>query len=421
METNMADIDPLDGLKLIDCDAHFTEPPELWTSRAPASMMDRVPVQKTIDGRTAWHLDGEVWASTGGNTIQTGQQKVLGSHVVQPFDAIDPSAWAVKERLELCDEMGIHGQILYPNGVGFASNHIFAIEDLAQRRAILEMYNDFFVDVQEEGNGRLFPQAMLPIWDMEFTVAEMERLLDKGMTGFTLSDKPEMVGLPELWEPYYEPMWDTFNESGAVANFHIGSGMSRAEMENIRGARAKGQVGGEVGPEQLPRPIPAVASTWWGEFGHQRRLAIHATQMYMSNVRIIANLCLSNMFDRYPKLKIVSAESGIGWIPFILEALDYQFDEMITNADEVAHSQRRPSEYFRDHISVMFWFEKSGPAKLIEDIGVNNVLIETDVPHPTCLFPSTREHFATVLADVDPHVRQRVVQDNAAELYGIEI
>lgn len=418
----MNDVDPLDGLKLIDCDAHFTEPPELWTSRAPASMMDRVPVQKTVDGRTAWFLDGEIWASTGGNTIQTGHQKVLGSHVVQPFDSIDTSAWAVKERLELCDEMGIHGQILYPNGVGFASNHIFAIEDLAQRRAVLEIYNDFFVDVQDEGNGRLFPQAMLPIWDMEFTVAEMERLLDKGMTGFTLSDKPEMVGLPELWEPYYEPMWDTFNESGAVANFHIGSGMSRAEMEKIRGARFKeGKVGGEAGSEVFPRPIPAAPSTWWGEFGHQRRLAIHATQMYMSNVRIIANLCLSNMFDRYPDLKIVSAESGIGWIPFILEALDYQFDEMITEADEVAHTERRPSEYFRDHISVMFWFEKSGPAKLIEDIGVNNVLIETDVPHPTCLFPSTREHFAAVLADVDPHVVQRVVQDNAAELYGIEI
>ena len=418
----MADVDALDGLKLIDCDAHFTEPPELWTSRAPASMIDRVPVQKTVDGRTAWFLDGEIWASTGGNTIQTGHQKVLGSHVVQPFDAIDTSAWAVKERLELCDEMGIHGQILYPNGVGFASNHIFAIEDLDQRRAILEMYNDFFVDVQDEGNGRLFPQAMLPIWDMEFTVAEMKRLLDKGMTGFTLSDKPEMVGLPELWEPYYEPMWDTFNESGAVANFHIGSGMSRAEMEKIRGARfVPGKVGGEPGSEVFPRPIPAAASTWWGEFGHQRRLAIHATQMYMSNVRIIANLCLSNMFDRYPNLKIVSAESGIGWIPFILEALDYQFDEMITEADELAHTERRPSEYFRDHISVMFWFEKSGPAKLIEDIGINNVLIETDVPHPTCLFPSTREHFAAVLADVAPHVVQRVVQDNAAELYGIEL
>ncbi len=414
--------DPLDGLKIIDCDSHFTEPPELWTARAPAAMHNRVPVQKTVDGITAWYLDGQVWASTGGNTIQTGHEKILGSHVVQPFDVIDTSAWAVKERLELCDEIGVHAQILYPNGVGFSSNHVFAIEDLAQRRMVLEIYNDFFVDIQHESNGRLFPQAMLPIWDMEFTVAEMTRLLDKGVTGFTLSDKPEMVGLPELWEPYFAPMWDLFNQSGAVANFHIGAGMSRAEMESIRGARfQQARVGGEAGSDDLPRPIPVAPNTCWGQFDHQRRLAIHATQMYMSNVRIIVNLCMSDLFDRYPNLKVVSAESGIGWVPFILEALEYQYDEMVTEAHEVALNSRRPREYFNDHIWVMFWFERSAPAKLIEDVGVNNVLVETDIPHPTCLFPGAREHFARVLADVDPLVRRRVLQDNAAELYGIDV
>lgn len=413
--------DPLEDLKIIDCDAHFTEPPELWTARAPASMRDRVPVHRTIDGITAWYLDGEMWATTGGNTIRTGHEKVLGSHMVQPFDDIDTSAWDVKERLELCDEMGIHGQIIYPNGVGFASNHIFAIEDLEQRRAVLEIYNDFLVDVQQESSERLYPQAMLPVWDMEFTVAEMTRLLDRGITGFTLSDKPEMIGLPELWEPYFAPMWDMFDQSGAVANFHIAAGMSRAEIESIRRARFTDTTQPTGGAADLPRPIPPVAPPAWGEFDHQRRMAISATQFYLSNVRIIANLCMSAMFDRYPNLKIVSAESGIGWVPFVLEALDFQFDEMVSEDHEVRHASRRPSEYFHDHISVMFWFEKSGPAKLIEVVGVDNVLVETDVPHPTCLYPSTREHFATVLADVGPHVRRRVLQDNAAELYGIPL
>lgn len=414
--------DMFEGLKIIDCDSHFTEPPELWTARAPASMQDRVPVHRTVDGITAWYLDGEMWATTGGNTIRTGPEKVLGSHVVQPFDDIDTSAWAVKERLELCDEMGIHGQIIYPNGVGFASNHIFSIEDLEQRRAILEMYNDFLVDVQHESNDRLYPQAMLPIWDMEFTVAEMTRLLDQGITGFTLSDKPEMIGLPELWEPYFAPMWDLFNESGSVANFHIAAGMSRAEIEGLRRARFTTTEDSEsAGDDELPRPIPPVAAPAWGEFGHQRRMAISATQFYLSNVRIIANLCMSSLFDRYPNLKIVSAESGIGWVPFVLEALEFQYDEMVSEDDEVRHASRRPSEYFRDHISVMFWFEKSGPASLIEVVGANNVLVETDVPHPTCLYPSPREHFAAVLADVSPDVRRRVLQDNAVELYGIPI
>jgi hypothetical protein len=69
----------------------------------------------------------------------------------------------------------------------------------------------------------------------------------------------------------------------------------------------------------------------------------------------------------------------------------------------------------------MFWFEKSGPAKLLEDVGINNVLIETDIPHPTCLYPNPREHLSRVLAEVDPHVVKRILQDNAAELYKIAI
>lgn len=144
-----------------------------------------------------------------------------------------------------------------------------------------------------------------------------------------------------------------------------------------------------------------------------------ASQMYMSNVRIIVNLCMSDLFDRYPKVQVVSAESGIGWIPFILEGMAFQLDEMVSHSEGVAHQQRRPTEYLRDHLYVMFWFEQNAPEKLIADIGVGNVLIEIDIPHPTCLYPEPRRHFSKVLGQLEPATRRRVLQDNAAELYGI--
>ena len=410
MGTVTDSIDIIGDLRIIDCDSHLTEPPDVWTSRVPASLVDKVPVQQTIDGRTGWFIDGKSWASIGGNTIRTGNEKVLGSHVTQPFETVDRAAWSVVERLELLDTMGIWGQVLYPNGIGFASNHIFAIEDESLRRLVLETYNDFLVDTQTESNGRLFPQALLPIWDMDLTIREATRLIDKGITGFTLSDKPEMIGLPQLVEPYFDPMWDLLNESGAVANFHIGAGARREELEALRGS---GQPAG--GPNGSP--VPAA----WTTFGTQRRLAVGSSQMFMSNVRILVNLCMSNLFDRYPRLKVVSAESGIGWVPFLLESLKFQFDEMVTHADELAYAKRRPGEYFRDHIYVMFWFETIAAEKLIEAIGVNNVLVETDVPHPTCLYPGAREHFAKVLAGHNPHTVRRVLQDNAAELYKIKL
>jgi hypothetical protein len=92
-------------------------------------------------------------------------------------------------------------QIIYPNGLGFASNHVFAIENPKQRLEVLRIFNDFYADMQTASKGRLVPQALLPIWDMPSTVQEMTRLLDKGIRGFSLSDKPELLGLPELPEP----------------------------------------------------------------------------------------------------------------------------------------------------------------------------------------------------------------------------
>ena len=98
---------------------------------------------RTVDGVTGWYLNDLLWAGTGGNTIRKGHQKERGRIGIQPFDELDEAAWDVPARLELIDAMGIYAQILYPNGIGFASNHIMAIEDEAQRHAVLQTYNDF--------------------------------------------------------------------------------------------------------------------------------------------------------------------------------------------------------------------------------------------------------------------------------------
>jgi predicted TIM-barrel fold metal-dependent hydrolase len=405
--------DLIDSLKITDCDSHFTEPPDLWSSRVTGKMADRMPVMKTVNGISAWYVDGEVWASVGGNVIGHGGERIPGARQLQPFDAIDPAAWSVPERLALLDKEGIWGQVLYPNGIGFASNHIFAIDDVEQRTATLQAYNDWMADVQEQSKGRLFPQGLLPVWDMDLTVKEMTRLLDRGMRGFTLSDKPEMIDLPELPESYFDPMWDIFNESGAAVNFHIASGRTKAEMEGARAA--------DLNPELRKSQRYTTA---WNHFVRdypQRRYLVNTSQSSFSNIRIIANLCVSNIFDRYPKLKVVSVESGIGWVPFLLEELDYCFDDIVTSPEELAYAKRRPVEYFYDHIYTMFWFEKSAPERLLDLIGPKHVMVETDLPHPSCVYPGAKAHFVRVLGQQSPEVIRDVLQDNAARLYNIQV
>ena len=226
-------------------------------------------------------------------------------------------------------------------------------------------------------------------------------MLDAGITGFTITDKPHLLGQGDLDSDYFAPMWAIANETGAVINFHIGSGA----------------------PPDIGKTSPMAGTTsdiYWTSFGPQRRMAILATQFYMSNVRIITNLIMSNMFDRYPNVKVVSAESGIGWVPFMLEAAEYQLDEMVTDPAERSLQKHRPTDYFRSNIYVMSWFEKAF-VHTLDYTGEDNVMLMTDIPHPTCLYPNTREYFAEVTKDLSDVQRRKLVQDNAARVYGVKL
>src|SRR5258708_18153283 len=125
-----------------------------------------MPGRGPVEGITKWYLGGEEWGPIGGNVIEEsaeGARKVLGADVVQRFERVAHAAWQVKSRLEVLDNLGIAAQILYPNAIGFSSNHMLEVEDVALRTVILQTYNDYLMDPQAESSGRLFPQGLLPI------------------------------------------------------------------------------------------------------------------------------------------------------------------------------------------------------------------------------------------------------------------
>ena len=153
--------------------------------------------------------------------------------------------------------------------------------------------------------------------------------------------------------------------------------------------------------------------------GEDQKLAIGAAMMYLTNARILANVIYSGLLERHPALRMVSVESGIGWIPFVLESLDHQLNE--TAPGTMDYLSMMPSEYFRRQMYACFWFEERDVVTMLPRVGVDNVLFETDFPHPTCLYPDSLEHAARSLEGVDAEVRRKVLQDNAAALYRIEL
>jgi predicted TIM-barrel fold metal-dependent hydrolase len=109
----------------------------------------------------------------------------------------------------------------------------------------------------------------------------------------------------------------------------------------------------------------------------------------------------------------------VGWIPFLLDALDYQCGE--TAPQHLSHLSMKPSEYFTRQFFGCFWFESRTLASTVELLGADRIMFETDIPHPTCLYPHSVERVRAAIAAFEPDVQRKILQDNAAQLYKIEL
>jgi predicted TIM-barrel fold metal-dependent hydrolase len=146
---------------------------------------------------------------------------------------------------------------------------------------------------------------------------------------------------------------------------------------------------------------------------------VNSVQIELANSRFISNIVVSDVLFRWPEVKWVSVESGIGWIPYVLERIDYELLEDFTGNP----APERPTalEMFRRNIYACFWFEQAGPTLLLDYLGADNIMWETDFPHPTCLHPEAVRRSAAALAAVGPEKVRKIVQDNAAKLYNIPL
>ena len=377
---------PIESMPLVDIDTHFTEPPSLWTSRAPAALREVAPrVVKNAEGNPQWIVGRDLPLSPPGFcVVRADGSKIAGRFSLQTFEEMTPAASEAGARLRVMDELGIRLQIVYPNILGFAGGSIMQVEDAALRLFCVTAYNDAVAELQAQAHGRLRPQSLIPFWDVKLAVKELTRCQDElGLTGFTMTDSPEAWGQPSLNDAYWDPLWAAAQERGLPVNFHIGSGGT----------------GGVV----------------WAGMEVSRLLASLSTILFMNNMRCLANLIFSGLLDRFPALNFVSVESGIGWIPFLLEACEYQMDE---NAVPL---KLRPREYFARQIYASFWFEHEDVARTIERLGASNVMVETDFPHPTCLYPGPRKKLEDALASLPVASQRKVLYENAARVYGLDL
>lgn len=381
-------IDPMfAGIKIVDTDTHITEAPDLFTSRAPAALKDKMPyVRRDADGVDRWYVGDRNFGSMGGNVIRADNNKILGRLAFPKLEQAHPGGHLIAPRLQAMDDMGVHAQIGFQNSGVTQAGSLMSLGDPELALAIIQIYNDASAEYQQVSGQRIFNMAHLPFWDQKALETEARRCIDMGLKGFVLPDTPERVGVPSFHHDYWTPFLEMCDATGTPLNFHLNAA---------------------IDPNTL---------TWEG-FKFEQTLAVVATMFSIGNAATLGNWMVSGRLDRHPKLKVGLIESGMGWVPFAIEALEHQFDEMMPETS--AKLNRRPKEYFRDHFMCTFWFEKIGPKLLLETIGVDNVMFETDFPHPTSLYPGVQAHLVDTLGGYDPVIRKKVLQDNAVRMYNL--
>jgi predicted TIM-barrel fold metal-dependent hydrolase len=374
---------------VIDSDTHITEPPDTWTARVPARLRDRVPnMVRNADGKDVWMFEG-AQISIVGATATAGWPDPFPNGP-RTLDECHPAAYEPSARLRHMDEAGIWAQVVYPNVAGFGHQKFLGVADGELKLACVRAYNEFLRDWASVDPRRFVTIMAVPFWDVDAAAAEIERGAAAGHRGVLFTGKPHNLGLPFLGDRHWDPVWAAAADADMAVHFHIGSG-------DMATAFTPGRVAAH---------------------GSAAAYAFTSVELFMGNGIQVADLLLSGVLPRFPTLRFVSVESGIGWIPFVLEATDYSYLE--GRPGRVGEWDLLPSEYFRRQVYTCFWFEQYAPQHMLDAIPVDRILFETDFPHPTCLYGNLAERIDAGLRDQPDDVRRKILWDNAAELYRIE-
>jgi predicted TIM-barrel fold metal-dependent hydrolase len=383
-----------DEFRAIDTDTHITEPPDVWTARVPKKWGDSVPHVRRVNGEDFWFVGDQIIQAPGWVTFAGFD----GSYPDHPmgFDDIPASSFDAAKRLELMDDEGVYAQVLYPNVGGFGLGGFLKMKEPELMLACVRAYNDFLAEWCSADRNRLLGGAAIPFWDVSESVKEVHRAASLGHRTILACTAPQDFGQPRLAHPHWDPLWAAIEETGLPVSFHIGGG-------------------------QMDSSVTDDAS----RMGTRANLSAESTKLFIGNAVCLTEILFGGICHRFPKLKLFSVESGAGWLPSYLETCDWQF---VNGSVRKEHPDYLlPSEFFRRQVYASFWFESAHSVAHAVEAYPDNIMWETDFPHPTSQFPSLkdgwqrhpREYVNEKLSGLGEPVLRKVLHDNAARFLNL--
>ena len=133
-------------------------------------------------------------------------------------------------------------------------------------------------------------------------------------------------------------------------------------------------------------------------------------QMHL--VDLIAGIIGSGVLERHPNVRIAFGESGIGWIPYALDRMDFEWEDRFRDLQ----LKMKPSDYWRRQCKATFQYDTIG-AKLVEDMGIESVMWGSDYPHGDGVWPESSRYIEEQFAQLSAEQVKQITCDNAVEFY----
>ena len=372
-----------EDLVLVSVDDHVVEPPDMFEGHVPAAYRDRAPrVVRTPRGDDVWEFEGEWRPNVGLNAVAGRAPEEYGFEPTS-YDQMRRGCWDVHERIRDMDANGVLASMCFGSFPSFCGLLWARTKDKKIARIMQQAYNDWHIDQWCAAYpGRFIPLAQLPLWDVGEMTAEVRRVARKGCHAVAFVENPTRIGLPSIHDHAWDPFWRACSEEGVVVAIHIGS-VWQPEPPS-----------GDSAPETMMAGVP------------------------MATLHTAADLVFSDVFRRFPDLRVALSEGGIGWIPYFLERID-SLHERHRRWTRWDLGGARPSEVFRRHFLCCFIDDDAG-IRARHDVGLSGIAWECDYPHSDTTWPRSPERLAEALAGVPPDEADRITHANALEWFSFD-
>lgn len=375
--------------KCISADCHIDLiwlPPDLFTNNASAALKERMPY---VTGGP----DGPVWVTKAGaqfglaNGMGSGGRKYVPGQIHRSDRMAETGLYSDGQkgirrltdpdlRIKDQDRDGVQAEVLY--GILGAAQRMMSDQDAVTE--VMRIYNEWLDGFCKTHPERFAGIASIPNHDIDAAVREIGRVAKRGgVRGVEVSKTHDMKPLND---PYWNPLWAAAAEAGLPVHFHT-IGTKRPDFSGMAPLQAR------------------------------QAFAIHITGFQLAMGWTLMEILYGGVLEAHPRMKVVIGESGIGWIPYLLDHMDLEWEDQFRDLT----LKMKPSEYWRRQCMATYQSDKVG-TRLLDLLGEENVMWGSDFPHPDGVWPDSQDFIRQELGHLPAETRHKVVCGNAAKLYG---